>query len=419
MNHFFVLIKMNMKLLLRNKGFLFFLCITPVVSVCILNLKTTSTEQKKKEGNVVIEFDEASEKAVYLADTTKYIVKVFDAADTELSGYVLENLVDEGMFSVCRCKTENMTEQEALSQAKKDAYEDRAGVILYLKKDFDRGIMEGEWNRAVQVYHVSEDERFSLFEESLKETLLMIYQLADKTGPDAKNIVAAWDQLKDAMPDKSVVAVNGKSETALDKEFSRYRDRVGYSFAIVTLGFLFCGVCIAYTVIEEQENRVYTRIMLSKAGKYEYLLAKLLVSVVIVVLQTGIIALCMLLFSDMDFGIKTSGYLFMIFLMGIIFNILSLCIGVLMGDVMGANYAVFTMWSVSALLSGLYFSLDHSSTVIKTLSYLMPQRWFLKGTELLMMGDKSAYSMLICITAAYLIVILSVGAAGLRMKGTE
>ena len=419
MNHFFVLIKMNMKLLLRNKGFLFFLCITPVVSVCILNLKTTSTEQKKQEGNVIVEFDEPSEKAVYLTDTTKYTIKVFDAADTELSEHVLNNLVDEGMFSVCRCKTENMTEQEALSQAKKDAYEDRAGVILYLKRDFDQGVMEGDWNKAIQIYHVSEDERFSLFEDSLKEKLSMVYQIAVKAGSDAKRIASALNQLKDAMPDKSVVAVSGKSETALDSKFSRCRDRVGYSFAIVTLGFLFCGVCIAYTVIEEQENRVYTRIMLSKAGKYEYLSAKLVVSIMIAILQTGIIALCMLLFSDMDFGMKISSYLFMIFLMGIIFNILSLSIGVLMGDVMGANYAVFTIWSVSALLSGLYFSLDGSNTVIKTLSHLMPQRWFLKGAEMLMTGDKSAYSMLIYITIAYLIVVLSVGAAGLRMKGTE
>ena len=123
--------------------------------------------------------------------------------------------------------------------------------------------------------------------------------------------------------------------------------------------------------------------------------------------------------TDMDFGMKISSYLFMIFLMGIIFNILSLSIGVLMGDVMGANYAVFTIWSVSALLSGLYFSLDSSNTAIKTLSHLMPQRWFLKGAEMLMTGDKSAYSMLIYITIAYLIVILSVGATGLRMKGTE
>lgn len=419
MNHFFTLIKMNMKLLLRNRGFLFFLCVTPILSVFILNLKMTNTEQKKEEGNVVMELEGASERAVYLADTTKYTVKAYDAAASDLSEYVLESLADTGMFSVCRYKAVNMTEQEALAQAKKDAYEDRTGVILYLKKDFDEGVMTGDLDRAMQIYHVSEDERFELLEESLKENLSMIYRFAVKSENNSENLMKGISEFADTMPDKKVVTLSGKNEIALDSSFSRCRDRVGYAFSVVTLGFLFCGVCIAYTIIEERENKVYTRIMLSKAGRYEYLLAKLVLSIVIAVLQTGIIAVCMLLFSDLDFGMKISNYLFMVFLLGMIFNMLSLIIGVLMGDVMGANYAVFAIWSVSALLSGLYFSLDSSSMVIRTLSYLMPQKWFLRGAEMLMMGDKSAYSMLICITAAYLIVILSVGVTGLKIKGSE
>ena len=40
MSHFLTLLKINIKLLLRNKGFLFFLVVTPIVSVIILGLKT-------------------------------------------------------------------------------------------------------------------------------------------------------------------------------------------------------------------------------------------------------------------------------------------------------------------------------------------------------------------------------------------
>ena len=108
-----------------------------------------------------------------------------------------------------------------------------------------------------------------------------------------------------------------------------------------------------------------------------------------------------------------------LFMLGIIFNVLSLSVGVLVGDAMGANYAVFTIWSVSNLLAGMLFSIESSSGILKTVSYLMPQKWFLKGAELLIVGDKSAYSMIICITVAYLIVILSVGVVGLKMKRTD
>ena len=86
---------------------------------------------------------------------------------------------------------------------------------------------------------------------------------------------------------------------------------------------------------------------------------------------------------------------------------------------MSANYAVFTLWSISALLAGLYFPLDSTSTVLKSISYLMPQRWFMKAAELLLVGDKSAYSMILYITVAYLILIVSIGGIGLKIKRTD
>ena len=112
-------------------------------------------------------------------------------------------------------------------------------------------------------------------------------------------------------------------------------------------------------------------------------------------------------------------FLLTIFLLGVIFSTLSLLLGVLLGDVMSANYAVFAIWSISGMLAGLYFPLDDTTKALKTLSYLMPQRWFMDASELLLIGDKSAYSMILCVTVAYLIVILSVGSVGLKIKRNE
>ena len=49
MRSFFALLKINIKLLLRNKAFIFFLLITPVISVFILGLKTETASGYKKE----------------------------------------------------------------------------------------------------------------------------------------------------------------------------------------------------------------------------------------------------------------------------------------------------------------------------------------------------------------------------------
>lgn len=421
MSHFFELIKINIKLLLRNKGFLFFLFITPIVSVAIMTIRTDSSSFYKEleQERSIQEISGPEEKVVYLNDGSSYSVKVYDGAGSELSEYILQEMADTSMFSIYRQDAEKMTEKEVLEQAKKDAFNDRMGTILYLKPEFDQEVMRGNWEKAVLFYQVSEDERWELWEDAFANELTAIYQVSQGVGVEETQVLSVLLSIEDNMPAKESVSLDGKNEISLNTEQNAKKNLAGYAYAIITLGFLFCGVCIAYTVIEERENKVYTRIMLSKVGRYEYLLSKLVMSVLISVLQTGVMAVCMFVVKEIDFGIAKLSFLLFIFLLGLIFNVLSMGVGIMIGDVMGANYAVFTIWSVSALLAGLYFPIEDSSNVIKCISYLMPQRWFLKGTEMLMVGDRTAYPMIFCITFAYLIVILCVGAVGLKMKESE
>lgn len=420
MRTFLTLLKMNIRLLLRNKGFLFFLCITPIVSTVILGLKT-STANFEEEGarSRILELEDTAARAVYVGDTTAFLVKVYDASCSELSEYVLEELTKSGMYSVCRADAGGMTEEAVMEQAKKDAFDDRAGVLLYLKPDFDKGVLEGNLEEALLTYTVSEDERLELFEEELTEQLSQLYGLAASTGMDAEEITEFLKEMEGELPEKEVVSLSGKKDIALTAEQTTCRDKIGYAFAIITLGFLFCGVCVAHTVIEEQENKVYTRIMLSGIGRQTYLGAKLVMAIMISVLQTGILGICLFAAGNTDFGMNQFAFLLLIFLLGLIFSIASLGMGILLGDVMSSNYAVFALWSISALLAGLYFPLDSTSAVLKAISYLMPQKWFLRAAELLFVGDKSVYSMVICITAAYLIVILSVSGVGLKIKRAD
>lgn len=420
MSRFVALLKMNLKLLLRNKAFLFFLCLTPIVAVFILNLKTGSTlYEEKAERTELIELEDCGEKAVYVGDTSAFIVKVYDASHTELSEYVLEELAGSGMFSVCRCNVSSMTGEEVLEQAKKDAFDDRAGTLLYVKKDFDTAVLEGEYANAIQLYDVSDDERWELFEAELTDLLTQLHQLAASAGMDQSLILETLHALNDVMPQKEVVNFSGKEEIALTARQSAAKDHIGYAFAIITLGYLFCGVCVAHTVIEEQDNKVYTRMMLSRLTQPEYLCSKLAITVMISIMQTFILGIYIFIAKDMDFGINKISFLGIIFFLGLIFSVLSFVIGILVGDVMSSNYAVFTIWSISALLSGMYFPLDDTSAALKTISYLMPQRWFLKASEMLFVGDKGAYSMVIYVTVAYIVVIMSIGSVGLKIRSRE
>ena len=415
------LIKMNLKLLLRNKGFLFFLLVTPALSAFILSVKMDHTvyNDSDKEKAVILELDDHTEKAVYVGDTSACIIKVYDASNSELSEYVLNQMAATGMFSVCRADVSGLTEEEVEKIAKKDAFDDRAGLLLYLKKDFDVAILEGAWEQGVKLYAVSQDERQELFITELTELFARIKQVQILVGDDIPAMLETLTAIQDNLPEKKLVNLAGKEKNTLTEQQINQRAQIGYAFAIITLGFLFCGVCVAHSVIEEQNNKVYTRVMLTKLSSRHYFLSKFVIAFIISALQTLVLAVCLSLIQGLDVGINIPSFLGVIFLLGLIFSTLSFLLGVVLGDVMSSNYAVFAIWSISALLSGLYFPLDDTTKALKTLSYLMPQKWFMNASELLLVGDKSAYSMLLCVTISYLIVIISIGGVGLKIKRYE
>lgn len=414
------LVKMSLKLLLRNKGFLFFLIVTPILSTMILNIKmdhTVYNDNSDKE--FVLELKDYTEKAVYVGDTSACIIKVYDASNSELSEYLLNQIAGTGMFSVCRGDVTGVTEEKIEDAAKSAAFDDRAGMLLYLKEEFDEAVLSGNWEQGIKLYKVSEDERQEIFITELTDLFARIKQVQGIVGDDVSVMLATLTEIEHKLPTKEVVNFAGKEAIELTEEQIKQRTQIGYAFAFITLGFLFCGVCVAHSVIEEQSNKVFTRVLLTKLSGRDYFISKFAVAFVISLMQTGVLAICLFFIPGLNVGMSMISFLFIIFLLGLIFSTLSLLIGVVLGDIMSSNYAVFAIWSISALLAGLYFPLDNTTKALKTLSYLMPQRWFMDASELLLTGDKSVYSMILCVTVAYLTVIISVGGVGLKIKRYE
>lgn len=414
------LVKMSLKLLLRNKGFLFFLIVTPALSAFILSIKMDHAIYVDDDGKqAVVELEDYRQKAVYMGDTSACIIKVYDGSGSELSDYILNQLAENGMFSICRAYVADLSDKEVEDAARMDAFNDRTGLLLYLKGNFDEAVLGGTWEQSAKLYVVSEDERQELFVSEFINLLARIKQVQNFTGGDVNAMLEALTDIQDRLPEKRIVNLAGRNGTALNERQINQRTQIGYAFAFITLGFLFCGVCVAHSVIEEQNNRVFTRIMLTKLRSREYFISKFAVAFVISVMQTLVLAVCLSFIPGLDVGMSITSFLVVIFLLGLIFSVLSLLLGVVLGDVMSSNYAMFAIWSISALLAGLYFPLDDTTKPLKALSYLMPQRWFMDASELLLAGNKSAYSMLLCVTTAYLIVIISVGGVGLKVKRYE
>lgn len=414
------LVKASLKLLLRNKGFLFFLIVTPILSTVILGIKMDHTVYNDNSGKkTVLELKSYTEKAVYVGDTSACIVKVYDASKSDLSEYVLNQMAQTGMFSVCRADVSELTENEISEAAKKDAFDDRAGMLLYLSDEFDEAVLTGSWEQGIKLYEVSDDERQEIFVTELTELFGRIKQAQGIVGDDVSMMLEMLTEIEDKLPEKELINFAGKEAVELTEKQINQKTQFGYAFAIITLGFLFCGVCVAHSVIEEQNNKVFTRVLLTKLSNKDYFISKFVVAFIISLMQTLILSVCMIFIPGLDVGISIISFLMIIFLLGLLFSTLSLLLGVLLGDVMSSNYAVFAIWSISGLLAGLYFPLDDTTKALKALSYLMPQRWFMDASELLLTGDKSAYSMVLCVTVAYLIAIVSVGGVGLKIKRYE
>jgi len=402
----------------RNPGFWFFLLITPVLSTVVLRLQQTNLGAYEVTSIYEkVELDSESDKVAYYGGKGKYVVKVYDASGTELSEYLLDKLTGSGAFLVCRVKVPQMTKADADDRMKVDGYDDRMGAALYLGKSFDEEAVAGSMSDGMVVYTLSEDERKALLDNELHMIIGQIKTAAAAVG--SANAASYLTEVNRMLPEMKVVSLAGKNARNLTNEQLDQKALMGYAFAILTLGFVFGGIFVAHTVISEQKDMVFTRIRLTDISSKGYYTAKFLCGGVVSVLLTIVMGVCSLMIDTGRLGINRVSLLAMVFLLGLIFSSISLLFGILLGNIFSANVAAFTLWSMSSLLSGLYFPLDSSAKAVKTISYMMPQKWFLDATEMLMVRDNKVYFVLICVTIAYMVITFSLGSVGIRFRNSD
>ena len=412
------IIKSTLKLLFRNKGFWFFLIITPVISSFILKLEQTNLGAYEIIGETeVVELEKPEDKVAYYGGKGKYVVKVYDACDSGLSNYMLKKLLESGAIIACRVKVPDMTKEDVDNRMEIDGFQDRMGSAIYIGKDFDTEVLSGNINDNLVIYNLSSDERNNLLENEVK---LSIGQMrnADKLSAGG-DIYEVLKEMNKTLPSKKIVSLADKNSVNLSNEQLDQKALMGYALAILTLGFVFGGIFVAHTAISEQEDMVLTRIKLTNLSNTKYFAAKFITGGLVSFILTTIMAFCTLDIGTDKLGMGRISFLVIIFLLGVIFFSFCLLLGILLGNVMSANVAAFTLWSMSSLLAGLYFPLDSTTKAVKTLSYMMPQKWFMDATELLMVKDNSVYFMIICVTIAYMIITLSLGSVGIKYKNYE
>jgi len=417
MNGFNTIIKMNMKLLLRNKGYLCFLILLPILAVIILNVQNINTADSQDSAYTIQEMDQEN-KLILNISNNKLNIKVYDSSQSELSEYILHKLAKNGSYRIYRYKSQAMDIEEVRERALYSANHNVIGGIIYIPPSFEAEILAGQ-ESSMRVFEGMEDGRNALLYNDLNVYLQGLYRYAALTGFQKEELYSLINTSEKGEPVKESVSIEVGETLNLTAKQLDSSSSIGYSLAFLTIAFLFSGVFIAANVIEERQNRVYNRVLLSRASVGSYSLAKLMMIILTVLMQTGIMGISIKLLVKTDYGIPFASYLFFVFCLGLIFNTLSVVIGILVNNVLTANYIAFIVWFISAMLAGLYFPLDGASDWWTKLSMLMPQRWVVKAAEMLMAEKSGVYSMFLLVVCSYLIVILCIGYLGTRIKRTE
>ena len=376
--------KSSLKLLLRGKGFLVIGLLIPLVATLLINIWSGINDLERTDS--VYELPQMDTQMAYLVNFNCLPVKVYDCINNNESKSLCAKLTEAGMFQIFRVDCSNNSMEEILDSAAESALNDKVGAILVLGETYENS----------KLFYIGEDARFPLFQDALK----LCFQ-----NPSEEKAVSA-----------SVTYVIANSGD--DVNYYKTRE-FSYCIAIATIAFIFGGVLILGTILTEKQDHVYSRIMMTTATKASYILSKIILILGMSLIQSSVMAISFVFLVKADIGISELQFACILFLQGIIFNLLSVSAGLFCNSMSAAAFLAFIMWSMSALMAGTYFDISGASDLYKKVALLMPQRWALLTAAKFQNADYSAYPMIFCVTAAYLLVIFVVGILGLKLNEEE
>ena len=377
----------SFKLLIRSKAFIMIGLIIPIAATLFINMWAQDGVQETVKPDVVVELETMDEQIAYLSDYNCLPVKVYDRSDSEFTHSICEKLTQAGLFQIFRANCTDAALDDIEADARLTSEKDKVGAIIILSDKKDE----------TKLYSVGDDSRFELLRDSLELCYVNPVLSSADESPVTTYITVSSDD---------------------DVDYYETRD-FSYCLAIASLAFVLGGVMILSTILNEKQDHVYSRILLTGATRGEYLISKILLVVALSLVQTLVMAVCFALFVTADIGMNVFQFSLLLFLIGLIFSFLAVCAGIFVSSIFGAAVLTFTIWSMSTLLSGCYFDLSSASELYRKIAMALPQRWTLISATMMMHGNNNAYPLILIVTAAYLTVILVMGVIGLKLTVKE
>ena len=402
MTGFLIMLKGNIKLLLRNKVSIVLLILIPLVSTLILNI-STSREELAEEGIVanVVVFDNSnsalSKELIELLRGSYNIILL-----SEVPTYIIK-VPDE--FKIDKIVAKNM--------ASKISNKSNINGYLYIPEDFHNKVRIGEFQDLISIFNTGTDGRIDF----LKDNVNIVLQKFSSYSKVANGNVDLFNDLIKKSNDertKSEKLTMSLMENKLTKLEKAKITNLGYLVAIMSITIMFSGTCICSIFIKEKHNRVLKRISITKSSNLNYILVKLTLVLITLFIQTSMIMIGIKMFVKTDIGVNIVQIGLLIFGLGIIFNTLTIALSAMFENLNAINYLAFFIATTSAMLSGLYFPLEVTPSWIQNLALVMPQRWIIKTAEQLLLGKNESIALFGIIVLGYSSLFLSIGVLSLK-----
>lgn len=419
MKGFLVMLKTNCKLLLRSKGYLCCIILIPIMAVILMNVDGSFAKYGDEKSSAIKEWKSVSD--TFDLENTKLTVKVYDYSESNMSSYLLDKLAQTNTYKLYKVNTDKGAKKESyeeiLKGSKKLMESSTVRAILYIPEDFEE-LIHIEDKSPVMIIKGYDDSRIELLQSNIEwycSKIQIANQVAIENGEKVETVLQriTQEELK-----KEVIVLEDEGSVVLTEEQQHNRSKIGYALTFLTVSFVFSGVFIVDILIKEKANRSINRIKLSLTTNRCYIIVKLCLILLTAIIQVIVFGIGTYLTLGSSIGIPYHAFLGMVLLQGILFNFISLVIGIIINNLLGTIFLSFTVWSFTSLLAGLYFPVVSGSTLEK-ISMVTPQRWFIKSTEMFMAGKKGAFTQYTLIFLAFMVLFFTISMISLKLSEKE
>lgn len=254
-----------------------------------------------------------------------------------------------------------------------------------------------------QSFRASENALVIVFGENFSENLFHLRKadlqiVADGSDPNAARTLVSYlsNIIGTTLNDLSPLPMDSYKINPELKLLYNPLMKSSYNFVPGVMGFiiiLVCAMMSSISIVREKEKGTMELLLASPTKPIIIIVSKLIPYFVI----SFINVITILLVSYFVMGVPINGSLFWIFILSILYILVSLSLGILISTISDTQLMALIISAIlllmpSMLLSGMMFSIESMPLILQAIAQIMPAKWFISAVrKLMIMGVDIRY----------------------------